>query len=148
MDSFPLFKIFGVGGWFGEREWRQRGQLSFHKSLGERFWSVWKEVREGNIVWLGCRERCLCKGLDGEPPPLACHASGGQRLRRSSADLQVGWQKRWTTRFCMLLLSLLETSPTFRSLWIMKQVGIFNAHSPPIGKGLKSHSSSEFTFLD
>lgn len=71
-------------------------------------------------------------------------------LRRASAYLQVGWQKRWTTRFFMLPLSRLETSQIFRFLWIMKQVGylgIFNDHYPPIGKEVKSHFSSNFIFL-
>lgn len=36
-------------------------------------------------------------------------------------SLQVDSQRRWMTKFSTLLLSLLETSRTFRFLWIMKQ---------------------------
>ncbi|XP_044626368.2 peptidyl-prolyl cis-trans isomerase E isoform X1 [Equus asinus] len=40
---------------------------------------------------------------------------------RSSQISQVDWQRKWTTKFFMLLSSLLETSQIFRFLWIMKQ---------------------------
>lgn len=76
------------------------------------------------------------RGLDGAAPsPWLSRAnwaagtspeSGGQWLRRRLASSQVGWQRRWTTKFFMLLLFLLETSQIFRFLWIMKQVSPFH----------------------
>lgn len=114
---------------------------------------------EKETVWVGYRERCLCRQRAGWKDPSLCLSSpwsagtfecGGWRLRRASAYLQVGWQKRWTTRFSMPLLSLSGTSRIFRFLWIMKQVGhlgSFSVQCPPIGKELKSYLSSTFTFL-
>lgn len=55
-------------------------------------------------------------------------------------SLQVDSQRRWMTKFSTLLLSLLETSRTFRFLWIMKQVSrlsVSHAQDPPARKELK-----------
>lgn len=52
-------------------------------------------------------------------------------------SLQVDLQRRWTTKFFMLLLFLSETSQIFRFLWIMKQVSPFSVshvQNPPTRK--------------